>query len=77
MKGRFTIRVLKGAKGEVFAEFIASLGDYEKCQKLDALIKASNEESPTLKSSVIKIDADHDIGNLVLQFPFPKCKKKE
>ena len=75
--GRFTIRVIKGVKGEVSAEFYASLGDYEKCPKLDALIKASREETPEIKSSVIKVNAEHDIDNLVLQFPFPKCKRKE
>jgi carboxypeptidase family protein len=76
-EGRFTIRVLKGAKGEIFGEFYASLGDFEKCPKLDALIKASGEETPAIKTPGLKVDAEHDTENLVLQFPFPKCKKKE
>lgn len=76
-EGRFTIRVLKGAKGEIFGEFYSSLGDFEKCPKLDALIKASGEETPKLKTPGLKVDAEHDTENLVLQFPFPKCKKKE
>lgn len=76
-EGRFTIRIVKGAKGEIFGEFFAALGGFEKCPKLDALIKASGEESAHLKSSVLKVDAEHDTENLVLRFPFPKCKKKE
>lgn len=75
--GRFTIRVLKGAKGEVFGGFGSSLGEYVKCPKLDALIKASGEDYAEIKSSLIKLDAEHDVENLVLQFPFPRCKKKE
>ena len=76
-EGRFTIRILKGAKGEIFGEFYASLGDFDKCPKLDALIKASGEETAEIKTPTIKIDAEHDIENLVLQFPFPRCKRKE
>ena len=76
-EGRFSIRIIKGVKGEVFGEFYASPGDYEKCPKLDALIKASGEETAKIKTPVIKVEAEQNVENLVLQFPFPKCKRKE
>lgn len=78
VEGRFTIRVLKGLKGEVFGEFPASLGEYLKCPKLDALIKASSgKDYAEIKTPVIKVDAERDVDGLVLEFPFPKCKQKE
>lgn len=76
-EGRFTIRVIKGVKGEIYATIHASLGDYDKCPKIDALIKASGEERPGLKSSTLKVHAQHDVDTLVVQFPFPRCKRKE
>ena len=76
-EGRFTITVLKGAKGEIYADIYASIGDYDKCPRLDALIKASGEERPGIKSSILKVIAEHDVDNLVVQFPFPRCKRKE
>ena len=76
-EGRFTIRVLRGAKGEIFATIFASVGDYDKCPKLDALIKASGKERTAIHSSTLKVTAEHDVDNLVVQFPFPSCKRKE
>ena len=79
-EGRFTVQILKGFKGEIFGEFEASLGEYAKCPKLDALIKESvneDEDYAEIKSPAIKVDAERNTDNLLLQFPFPKCKKKE
>jgi hypothetical protein len=45
--------------------------------KARCLIKATGEDYAEIKSSLIKLDAEHDVENLVLQFPFPRCKKKE
>ncbi|HJU93271.1 MAG TPA: hypothetical protein VJ656_10085 [Pyrinomonadaceae bacterium] len=76
-EGRFTVRILKGVKGQIFGDFQAALGEFEKCPKLDALIKASGRDFAEIKSPAIKVEAEHDVENLVLQFSFPRCKKKE
>jgi hypothetical protein len=41
------------------------------------LIKASGEDRPRIKSTTLKVIAEHDVENFVVQFPFPRCKRKE
>ena len=38
-KGRFSIKILKGAKGLLSGEMYTYLGEFENCPKLDRLIK--------------------------------------
>lgn len=76
-QGRFTLKVVKGRKGEIRGDFQASIGEYDKCPKLDALIKATGENFAELHSPPVKIDGEQDVENIVLRFTFPKCKRKE
>ena len=75
--GRFTFKILKGLKGELAGVFAAQIGEYANCPKLDALLMTQGYGAASLKSSVIAIDGDRDVENVVLRFPFPKCKRKE
>jgi uncharacterized GH25 family protein len=75
--GRFSIRILKGQKGILFGWMSTYEGKYEKCPKMDALIKAdkSGSWSTDVKTQAIPINADHDIEGVELKFSFPKCKR--
>jgi len=75
--GRFSLRILKGLKGHLQSEFYVYLGEYENCPKLDSLIRKSGRDSTSIEASPIKIEAETDLYNLVLTFPFPSCKLKK
>lgn len=75
--GKFKLKIIKGVKGVISSDVWASIGSYEKCPKLDALIKETGRDSATIKSSEVTIEADRDIFDLVLKFPFPECKRKQ
>lgn len=76
-QGRFTLKIVKGLKVEIRGDFQAAIGEYYKCPKLDALIKASGRDFAEVHSPSIRIEAEKDIENLVLRFTFPKCKRIE
>lgn len=73
--GRFNIRILKGRKGKLLGSMLTYEGEYEKCPKLDRLIKAQGGGVPDIKTPAISIEADSDLTGVVLKFPFPSCKK--
>lgn len=74
--GNFSIRILKGQKGRLFALTSSYIGKYENCPKLDELIRTKGEDSvPTLQTPSVEINAVNDINGIELKFPFPKCKK--
>lgn len=75
--GRFTFKILKGLKGELFGVFAAQIGDYADCPKLDAQLMMAGYGAAALKSTTILIEGDRNVDNVVLRFPFPKCKRKE
>jgi len=73
--GRFSIKILKGQKGRLLGSMITFEGEYEKCPKLDKLIKAKGGGVPTIETSTLQIEAVSDSTGIELKFPFPKCKK--
>lgn len=73
--GRFSIRILKGQKGILFGSMITYVGEYEKCPKLDRLIRAKGESVQELETPPMQIEADRDLTGIELRFPFPNCKK--
>ncbi len=75
-EGRFTLELLKGVKGVIYGAFTADVNEYENCPRLDALIKETGKETAELRTPVIKIAAEQDAGNLLLKFPFPRCKRR-
>ncbi len=52
-------------------------GEYERCPKLEALLRKSSDRSVNVKTNEIQIEAVTDISSVELKFPFPLCKKKE
>lgn len=75
--GRFSMKILKGLKGELSAEDYVYIGKFQDCPKLDSLIKNTGRDNTTIKTNVIHIQADQNLFNLELTFPFPGCNKKK
>jgi hypothetical protein len=71
--GRFSLRILKGEKGILFGSLY--FDKYEKCPKLDSLIRAKRESFRTTETPFILIEADRDLTGIELKFPFPNCPK--
>ena len=76
-QGRFRLELVKGVKGVLLSNFYGSIGRYENCSKLDALIKETGKNFAEIKTEPITIEASENIQGLVLKFPFPMCKQKE
>jgi hypothetical protein len=73
--GKFTIRILKGQKGKLVGTMSAYEGKFENCPKIDKLIKEKGETFVDLKTEPKIIEAENDLFDVVLTFPFPSCKK--
>lgn len=74
-KGEFSLRVYKGQKGKLFASMISYVGQYQDCPKLDNLIRAKGDSVQHVETNILEIDAEKDLENVILKFPFPSCKK--
>jgi hypothetical protein len=75
-KGRFSIKVLKGLKGQLHGTMYAFIGKFENCPKIEAVIrKMGTNTSAELNTPAMQINADNNIENLELKYPFPGCKK--
>lgn len=75
--GRFKLKIIKGVKGVISSGLYASVGSYENCPKLDALIKETGQKFADIKTPEVTTEADQDVFDLVLKFPFPACKRKQ
>jgi hypothetical protein len=73
--GRFSLRVLKGLKGKLFGGMYVYEGKFENCPKLDAIIKKARNDLEEIKTSAIEIQAEHDLYQVEIKYPFPGCKK--
>jgi hypothetical protein len=73
--GRFSIKILKGFEGVLYGEMFSYIGEFEKCPKLEAIIKKAGDTSLVLRTDAIKLQGEHDLKDLELRFPFPGCKK--
>ncbi len=75
-KGRFSLKVFKGLTGDVLSEAYAWGGMFENCPAFDAQMRNSSQKIAGFKTPAIRIEAQHDIRNLVLRFSLPKCEAK-
>jgi hypothetical protein len=80
--GRFSIKILKGLKGELYGEMYTYIGEFEKCPKLESIIKKTKSDDPNvivssteIKTPTLKLQAENDLYDVELRFPFPGCKK--
>lgn len=75
LKGRFSIRVLKGAVGSLRGAMNTYPGEYENCPKLDRLIKQSGSGVPEITTPPVEIRATTNLYGVELKYQFPSCKK--
>lgn len=77
-QGRFSLRILKGLKGKLFGSMFTYSGEYENCPKLEKLIKESGQKTTyTAQTNQVEIEAENNIVNVELRFPFPSCRKSK
>ncbi|MGQ0760600.1 MAG: hypothetical protein ACT4OT_01085 [Acidobacteriota bacterium] len=73
--GRFSIKILKGAKGSLWGAMYSFVGEFENCPKLDRLIKQAGNGIPEIKTPAVEVFAETNLYDVVLKYPFPSCKK--
>lgn len=75
LKGEFIIRVPRGSAGKMSANDWVYAGEYQKCPRLDELIKESGERYLTIHTNIFEFDGETSALNIELVFPFPRCEK--
>ena len=75
LKGRFSIKIVQGANGFLFASMSAYAGEYENCPELERLIKQASSDDPEIRTLPVEIRATTNRYEVELKFPFPSCKK--
>lgn len=70
--GRFTLRILKGLKGRLYGEMYTYVGEFENCPQLDSLVRKTGNH---VDSAVVEIEAENNLSEVELRYPFPSCKK--
>ena len=73
--GQFSLRILKGLSGELAAEDWLFEGFYKNCPKVDELIAKSGRNNTKVQSNIIKLEAQQNLYQVELTFPFPRCEK--
>ena len=73
--GRFTLTVLKGLTGELWAEAWLTTGLYKNCPKVDELIAKSGQNNVTVLTNVFKLTTEQDVYDVELTLPFPQCEE--
>ncbi len=73
--GRFSINIPKGAKGILFAEDYVYESKFDECANKAEILKRVGAESKDIKTNEIEIDADKNLADVKLIFPFPHCAK--
>jgi hypothetical protein len=74
-EGRFTLKILKGLTGELAGEEWLPKDRYKNCPKVDELIAKSGGNNVTVSTNVIKLTTEHNVYDVELTLPFPRCEK--
>ncbi len=72
-EGRFMMKIPKGASGKLSGEFYTNsrLDDAKKCPNLMKVIKASGNDSMTVKSEEVEISANESLTEVKVTIAFP------
>lgn len=75
--GEFKINVLKGLHGEIAAEKLFWSMNYKGCENqiLTGRVIGNDYHGPTVATKPILINADGDITDLIIKYPFKSCPK--
>lgn len=74
-KGRFSIKILKGQRGELYGEMYTYSGEYENCPALEKIIKKLGASVPEVRTAPLQVRADANLYGVELRYTFPGCKK--
>ncbi|HET7286601.1 MAG TPA: hypothetical protein VFI71_03985, partial [Pyrinomonadaceae bacterium] len=72
--GNFSLSILKGLTGELWAEDWLYAGINKNCPKVDELIAKSGSNNVTVKTNIVKLTTDQDVYEVELTLPFPRCE---
>ena len=72
--GNFSLSVLKGLRGELFASLILDPKEFKKCP---ALLRVRGEISLDRRTESIRVEADRLLEGVDLRFPFPSCNREK
>jgi hypothetical protein len=75
LQGRFSIKIVKGARGSLIGGMYTYVGEFENCPKLDRLIKQSGSRVPEITTPPVEIRATTNLYGVELKYQFPSCKK--
>lgn len=73
--GRFSLIVLKGRRGELFAKRSFYASEVENCPELESIIKQSGQTIVDVRTQVVEIPAEENLRGVELRYPFPECRK--
>lgn len=68
--GNFSLNVLKGLPGDLFASVRLDPQEFRKCP---ALLRVRGEMSLDRRTESIRVEADRQLEGVDLRFPFPSC----
>jgi len=74
-RGRFSIKILKGLKGQLYGAMYAYVGEFENCTKLDKAIKQTGNDNAELKTPPLQVFAEANRYDVELKYLFPGCRK--
>jgi hypothetical protein len=74
-QGRFSIKILKGLKGQLYGAMYSYLGKFENCPNLDKAIKETGRLVAELKTPLLQVVAESNQYDVELRYSFPGCKK--
>ena len=75
-EGHFSVKILKGQKGQLFGTRDIYIGVVKHCPKLVQALKESGRDTMEMKTLPLNLTAETNQYDVELKFPFPSCKKE-
>ncbi|HEY9283805.1 MAG TPA: hypothetical protein VIP46_10155 [Pyrinomonadaceae bacterium] len=73
--GRFSLKILKGLRGQLHGVMGLYYGKFDNCPKLEATLKRI-APNYVLKTPALTLGTDADLREVELRYPFPSCQKE-
>lgn len=61
----------------LYGEMYAHAGEYENCPRIERLIRKTGDDFAQLRTPAVELQADANLSNVVLRYPFPGCRKAQ
>jgi hypothetical protein len=76
LRGRFTLRIIKGQNGILRGLMYTYRGEFRNCPEIDKILDESDKPVQQINSDILKVETNANLSGIILKFPFPKCRKK-